>query len=270
MSVNGTASLSATELKLLLPATDDGPVILTEINPENLLTDQLSKLHPMNFAAGVGASSGGVGVAGSFIVNVINQTTHAYVGSGAQVNTRVGTAGYPTANADESVTVSATESMTLEDWAGALGVGNNVGVGAALAVDIVGEDVQAFIASSATVDAAQDVIVTSSTNGSFQSITAAAGLGKSTAIAGAASIEILSPTTDAFIDQGATVNARGNLLVQASHEATIDTIAGQIGLGGNASAGAAVSTIVDTVNTNAFIGANDLITAGGPRERSRP
>ncbi len=30
--------------------------------------------HPTNFAAGAGASSGGAGIAGSFIVNVITQT----------------------------------------------------------------------------------------------------------------------------------------------------------------------------------------------------
>ncbi len=47
------------------------------------LSTALSSLHPTNFAAGVGAASGGNGIAGSFSVNVINQTTHAYISSGA-------------------------------------------------------------------------------------------------------------------------------------------------------------------------------------------
>ena len=57
-------------------------------------------------------------------------------------------------------------------------------------------DDQAYIASNATVDAAQNVEVTASTNGNFQSITAAARLGDSAAIAGAASIEVISPPTN--------------------------------------------------------------------------
>ena len=99
--------------------------------------------------------------------------------------------------------------------------------------------------------------------GSFQSITAAVGIGGSTAIAGAASIEVLSPTTNAYIDNNTTVKTQNDLLVEASRQATINTLAGQIGLGGEDSVGAAVSTVVDTVHTDAYIAANDPITALG-------
>jgi hypothetical protein len=47
------------------------------------------------------------------------------------INAQVGTTGYPTANADESVTVSATETMTIVDWSGAFGAGGDIGAGAA-------------------------------------------------------------------------------------------------------------------------------------------
>jgi len=77
---NGSAPLTATRLVLYNPSSPlptTGPVPLTE-TPVDILSSALSSLHPTNFAAGAGASSGGAGVAGSFIVNVINQTTHAY------------------------------------------------------------------------------------------------------------------------------------------------------------------------------------------------
>src|SRR5208337_2502779 len=266
-TLTGSESLTASLLLLSAPATSSGPTTLTQISISSVLNTALTALinsvHSTNFAVGAGAASGGAGIAGSFIVNVINQTTHAYINSGALINTKVGTAGYPAANSDEGVTVKATETMTIVDWAGAIGGGEDAGIGAALDVDIVTEDAQAYIAPDATVDAAQNVMVTSSTNGTFKSITAAAGLGESAGIAGAASIEILSPTTNAYIDQGATVDARGDLLVQASRQATINTVAGQLGVSGDASVGAAVSTIVDTVNTNAYIFCNDQITARG-------
>ena len=271
---NGSVSLAAGRLVLFNPTSPlptSGPVTLSETIPDNpidvlalaLSSLPSSALHPTNFAAGAGASSGGAGIAGSFIVNVINQTTHADIASGDSINALVGTAGIPAANADEGVTVSATETMTIVDWAGAIGGGDDAGIGAALDVNIVTEDDQAYIAPNATVDAAQNVKVSSSTNGSYQSITAAAGLGGSVGIAGAASIEVLSPTTNAYIDQGATVDAKGDLLVQASRQATINTLAGQLSASGDASVGAAVSTIVDTVNTYAYIGASDTITAKG-------
>jgi hypothetical protein len=250
------------------PSTDPIPnsssdTFIPNSSSESVLVSALSSLHPTAFSAGAGASSGGAGVAGSFIVNVINQTTHAYINNGASINTLVGTAGYPIANADEGVTVSATETMNIVDWAGAVGGGDDAGIGAALDVDIVTEDAQAYIAPNATVDAAQNVMVTSSTNGTFKSITAALALSGSAGIAGAASIEVLSPTTKAYIDSGTTVDAQGDLLVQASRQATINTLAGQLGVSGDASVGAAVSTVVDTVNTNAYIGSNDQITARG-------
>jgi mucin-19 len=223
----------------------------------------ISGLHPTAFAAGAGAASGGAGIAGSFIVNVINDTTHASINSGALVNTLTGTAGFPTANADQGVTVSATDAIAITDWVGAIGGGEDVGVGAALDVNIVTEDTQAYISSNATVDASQNVAVKSGTTGDFSSITAAAGIGESAGIAGTASIEILSLTTNAFIDHDTTVVAKGNVLVQATHRSTINTLAGQLSIGGDASVGAAVSTVVDTENTDAFIGTNDNITAKG-------
>ena len=174
----------------------------------------ISGLHPTDFAAGAGAASGGTGVAGSFIVNVINQTTYASINDHATINTLVGTAGYPTAQSDEGVTVSATDAIATTDWAGAIGGGDDVGVGAALDVNIVTEDTEAYISNNATVDAKQNVAVESGTTGNYSSITAAGGIGGSVGIAGTASIEILSLTTDAFIDHNTTVSATGNVLVQ--------------------------------------------------------
>ena len=241
---NGVAPLVDSDLVLSLPATLSGTTTLAyaPINdPIAALALALTSLpakapHPTNFAAGLGASSGGAGIAGSFIVNVITQTTDAYINSGTTINAQVGTTGYPTANADESVAVSATETMTLVDWAGAFGAGGDIGAGAALDVNIVSEGDEAYIAANATVDAAQNVEVTASTNGNFQSITAAASMAESTAIDGAASIEVISPTTEAYIGQGTTVNAGGDVLAEASRQAAIDTVAGEVGVGGEVSA----------------------------------
>ena len=185
-TATGHQSQPLTDSFLLLYGAGDvqrQSATLNEISPLSVadtrsltsLISQLPSVHPMNVAVGAGVASGGPGIAGSFVVNVIDQTTDAYINSGDLINTFVGTAGYPTAQPDEGVTVSATETMNILDWAGAVGGGTNAGIGAALDVDIVTENAEASIASNATVDAAQNVEVTSSTNGTFQSITVAGG-----------------------------------------------------------------------------------------------
>ncbi len=120
--------------------------------PSSFGIPDVSGLHPMAFAAGAGAASGGTGVAGSFIVNVFSETTTAYINNNVLLNTLTGTATYPSANPDEGVTVSATDTMTVTNWAGGVGGGLNVGVGAALDVNIVTEDTQAFISDDAIVE----------------------------------------------------------------------------------------------------------------------
>ncbi len=259
---NGSASLDATSLRLTSDATAGGAVVFT-LTPEDEVLKALSSLHRTNFAAGAGASSGDAGVAGSFVVNVIDQSTHAFIGSGAAVNTLIGVTGHPTAGLDEGVTVSATDTMTIDDLAGAIGASKNVGAGAALDVNIVDKDVTAYIAQNATVDAAQNVTVSASTDGTYNSLAAMGALGGSASIAGAVTVEVLTLTTKAYIDDHATVTTPGNVLVQAVHSPTISTIDGNITVGGDAGFGASVSTVIEIDHTEAYIAANATVTAHG-------
>ena len=162
------------------------------------------------------------------------------------------------------MTVSATETMSIVDWAGAIGGGDDVGVGAALDVNIVTEDDQAYIAPNATVDAAQNV---DGHREHERHLPLDHGGGRDGRLGRRSPAR---PRSRSFrrrrtrtSTSGTTVDAQGDVLVQASRQATINTLAGQLGISGDASVGAAVSTVVDTVNTDAYIAANDAITAQG-------
>jgi hypothetical protein len=257
VAANVAGSTSVTAESSFNPSADDIPMQPSLYG----ITVSLASLHPTALAAGVGASSGDAGVAGSFIVNVINQTTEAYLGTDDLINTLNGTSGYPAA--DQGVTVSAGETMTTVDWVGAAGGGDDFGAGAALEVDIVTENTQGYIAAHAVVDSTRDVVVTSTSSGTFQPIAAAAAAGGSGGIAGAVDVEVVLPTTKAYVEPAATVSAAGDLLVQASRTTTIDTLAGGLAGGGDAGVGASVSTVVDTETTEAYIGNNDNITVSG-------
>ncbi len=238
---------------------------------ETALFLAISKLDPTNFAAGFGKSSGGAGIAGSCIVNVINQTTDAYIDSGAQINTLVGTGDYPAANSDEGVTVSATETTTILDLSGSVGEGKSAGVGAGLDVNIETEDVRAYIAPDATVDALQNVEVMASANGSFTITAAGAALAVNTGSSGSgggssssttiaisvtAAVNVITSDVSAYID-GAKVNAtHGDVEICAMAAGTISATASPISASvSNSSSGSSTS-----ISGAGAVSLNDVLT----------
>ncbi len=131
--------LTAGYLILAAPAISSvTSATLTQISESSVLntvlTTLINSVQATDLAGGVGSASGGKALAGSFIVNVINQTTDAYISSGDSINTLVGTTGYPAANSDEGLTVSATGTTNIVAWAGAAAGGKNAGIGAAVLV----------------------------------------------------------------------------------------------------------------------------------------
>ncbi len=290
VAVNGSASLSALVMKLSLDATTTGPVDIIALDTESVATDALTSLHPSNFAAGIADSSGGAAIAGSFVVNVINQVTQAYIASGALVNTQIGTAGYPTAGADEGVSVSASHTMNLADWAGGTAVGKSLSIGAAVEVNIITAGVHAFIAPNATVDALKDISVEASSNGNI-GINAVAGAvsapsssggsgsggsggssSSSSAVAVGFTVAVndISGDVSAYLD-GATVKSlQGNVEIAATAAGTINAVAvaasiaisgGKSSSGLSVSGGGAVSLNSVRTDVNAY-GQDSSITAG--------
>ena len=313
-TVTGAQSLTFGFLVLSEPATatpSDNPVTLSGYTPASIgtqvLTTLLTSIQPMNVAVGVGvgaagsssgggssggsggsgSSGSGVGIAFSCIVNVIGQTTDAYIDSGAQINTLIGTANYPTAASDESVTVSATETTTLLDLSGTVAIGKSAGtsagIGAGLDVNIETEDAQAYIAPGATVDALQNVEVMASTNGSF-TITAAGGAvaastgsssggsSSSTAItiSFTAAVNVITSDVSAYIDGATVQSTQGNVEISATAAGTISATVipfsasvsnSSSGSSTSVSGAGAVSLNDVLTNVNAY-GLDSSITAG--------
>ena len=224
-----------------------------------------------------GNASTEVGVAGSASVNVISDTTLAYVNNGAKLNENFGTAGSGT-----GVMVTAADPLTLQSTAGSLAASvsdnANVDVGIGVDVDSITKNTQAYI-GTANVLANGDVLVQalSAENlaSSSASLVAAVNvnpdeLGASAAIAGSAAVYVLDITTQAYIGSDSTttssgstnVLADGSIQVAATETNTLTLISGDF-----AGAAATVGT-ADTVpymdkTTQAFIGDGAVITALG-------
>ena len=126
------------------------------------------------------ASSGGFGVAGMAVVNIVTSETDAHVS-----DANIGSNG----NEIDGLTVSAQDSIALEGFSGAAGVSATAGIGAGASVNVVKSAVTADIDNS-SVWASQQVEVTALSEKSADAITATAGAGLSVGIGGAAAVNL--------------------------------------------------------------------------------
>src|SRR5262249_47090760 len=104
----------------------------------------------ISIAAGI-AVGGTAGVAGSAAVNVLNETTYAYVGDGANVHTTAGdlsisSMDYTGPQADGS------DGGGVISVAGSLAGGGTVGAGVGADVGVYNKDTRAFIGKGVTTD----------------------------------------------------------------------------------------------------------------------
>ncbi|NOY98118.1 MAG: hypothetical protein GXP40_02800 [Chloroflexi bacterium] len=216
-----------------------------------------------SFAVG-GSGGGGTGVAGSASVSVLNETTKAYLDSGAQVN--VNNAG---ANDAQDVLVRASDDTNLTGVAGGVGLGMSGGVGAGIDVAVVSKTTQAKIGAGAVVKARRNVIVEAISKEEVVSVSGTIGIGQSAGIAGSVDVSVYTLTTEAFIEgskvvngsqlNGARVTADGSVKAAAEDNTEIDMIAGAIGGGLSAGISAAISVPIVTKTIRAYIGKGAVV-----------
>ncbi|HUU83030.1 MAG TPA: hypothetical protein VM243_05950, partial [Phycisphaerae bacterium] len=219
-----------------------------------------------------GSGAGTAGVAGSAAVNVLDETTLAYVDQGAVINdnTQGANAG---SNAAQDVNVLASAETEILSVAGGLAGGGTAGVGAGADVAVVNKETRAYLWAS-TVDARQDVKVRANSAEDFLSISVALGVGGTAGIAGSGGVYTVDNTTRAFIGDDphdtidlsgttTTVVAEGSVLVSAVDDTEMDIIAGNISGGGTAGVGVAAGVTVVDKTTEAFLGPNADVTGKG-------
>ncbi len=212
-------------------------------------------------AAGVAAGTSGAGIAGSVAVTV--QTTN--------VTSRIGTGATVTANAADRAAANAAQETYLyaehlADHAGAGGgggFGSSGGFGAGVDVGTVNRTTRAIIDDSANVYSRGDISVRAIAGGDWISVGASVGGGGTAGIAGSASVQVHTVTTQARIGANATAFSAGNIVVATRDELQIDGIAGQISIGGTAGVGGSVPVVVVTKTTDASIGDGAAVDALG-------
>jgi filamentous hemagglutinin family protein len=211
-----------------------------------------------------GYGGGAAGVGGSAAVNVVTSTTSAYIGD-ADINQDA------TTSTERSVEIKADSNSNLIAVAGSGGGAGAAAVGGVLNVNTLAKSTKAFIGEGASVEADKNVIVSSQ---SAQNIVSAGisiqGAGAA-AVGGAATVNVVANTTEAFIGSArddntktaAVVDSDGNVVVAAADDTLVVAVAGSGTGAGAAAVGGAVGANVISSQTRAYVGDNTAINARG-------
>lgn len=211
-----------------------------------------------------GYGGGAAGVGGSAAVNVVTSNTSAYIGD-ADINQEA------TTSTERSVEVKADSNSNLIAVSGSGGGAGAAAVGGVLNVNTLAKNTKAFIGEGAAVKADKNVIVSAV---SAQNIVAAGisiqGAGAA-AVGGAATVNVVANTTEAFIGSArddntktaAVVDSDGNVVVAAADDTLVVAVAASGTGAGAAAVGGAVGANVISSQTRAYVGDKTEINSRG-------
>jgi hypothetical protein len=274
ISFGGSAGVGASVVTLVRGEDVDAGIgsgaAITANGSTGLSVNAAQTASPTLIAIG-GSGGEDAGVAGSVSVDVLSDTTNAHIDQGTTVNCGGGTTPSSctdaSSNAGQSVAVTASDTTTAFDTAGALAIGGDAGVGAGVDVQVINKTTTASIGANAIVLANGDVTDTATSSENVTSISVGAGFGGTAAVTVNAGVPVIGVTTEASIGSGAAVQAGDSVNVAANEGLTLDAIAGNVSGGGSAAVGAAGAVPIIHKTTKAWIGSdadvNALGTGGG-------
>jgi len=213
----------------------DGTLTVSALN-ENPSMDP--RIIAITGSVGIGSGARSVGGAGTISVNIISNDTEAYV----KDSTITETPGNP---GTLDTLVESRDHSGIVAISGAVGVGEKTSLGAAIGYNEIRSDVAAYLdnidlsaSGTLTVDGRSRSVI----GGAVVGVAVATG---SAGLAGAGSVSInkIVNTVESHIADNSTVVADGGVVVQASDESRLVSVAGAVGasVSGGKGFGAAIS-----------------------------
>ena len=226
----------------IVALTDDRPITITAG----------LGIAPPKKAGENGGSPTTINIAGSATVAQHRSTTEAFIGAGTNVDV------------DGDVVIEAKRLLDLLSVTGAIAFRGTAAVGAAVEVQIVDDQVRAYIGDGATVTAGGNIRVTMNSTVNVISVAAAlAIMGQTLNLPISVDVLLLGTSGGASIGANATVDAGKHFLLEAGSDAKVVAVAGAGAfLGANIGIGLAVGVTSLTRNVAATVGAGATITQG--------
>ncbi|WP_437340030.1 beta strand repeat-containing protein, partial [Thalassospira marina] len=224
-------------------------------------------------AAAAGGGALYTAINGSVAITTLLSDASAYIGDDALVNQDDDV----TAGDSQDVILDAKSDSNVITVSGAAG-GAIVGIGAAANVTTIAKETHAWIGKDAKVDANRNVTVDANSDDNIVAVTVSVQ-GGAVGAGGTAAVNTVVSDTAARVLEGASVNANGNMRVQALNDVELDDISTSVAVGG-AALGGVVSvntisatteaTIADDVTLNVLGNGTAISIAadGGTREET--
>ena len=210
-------------------------------------------------------------VSGAATVNVLDETTTARVGKGAQVtSTSVGLS-------TPDFWVVANDDTTIVTVAGSLALSGSAGVGVGVDVATITKTTKAYIDSGVTANVDGDIDVKANVKQDITSVAAGIAAAGSVGATADASVHVITNTTKAFIgaESGTgighgDVHAEGSVRVYANDGTEVDKVVGAAAIGGTAAITLGGSVTVSNKTTAAFIGEGAWVSGNGATALDAP
>ncbi|MDZ7965043.1 MAG: DUF4347 domain-containing protein [Nostoc sp. DedSLP03] len=206
-----------------------------------------------SIAAGGSGAPGtqGTAIAGSVSVNNLTNTTESYIDGGVLVLLT-------------DILVKAKDDSDIFAIAGAIGYGGRAGVGAAIGVNIINNDIKATLKNS-TLNYGGKLDVLAENNTEIQALSGAiAASSGQLGGAGTVSVNIINGTTEASVvntqQAMGAITPTGAITVTANNNATIQSLSGAVGASKENGFGAALAYNGINDSTRAYITGSTLST----------
>ena len=163
----------------------------------------------------------------------------------------------------QGVVVTADSGDQISQWVISGSGSGAVAVPLSASVMVLTGTTKAFIDSGAEVNqqtgagSGQSVYVAAGTVLSYVGVSGAAGISGVVGFGAGADVPVVSLTTEAYINQGATVSAADDVVVAAHAQESLTSVAVGAGLSGTVGVGGSVSVITQNDTTLAWIGSSN-------------
>lgn len=201
-------------------------------------------------AGAVGIAKGAVGLAVTVIVNVISNSTKAYI-EGKKTN------GLEAVNAS----LNAKDGSDIFGVAGVAGIGNKVGIGIGAGVNTLSNEASAYIKDS-ELEIEENINVKALVESEIELAIAALGGAGTVGIAGSAGVGTVGNSAHAYIENS-VIEAGGSVGVFAESENIINLYSGAVGIGGTVGIGGNIGLNLISNKAIAEVKKDSIITAKG-------
>ena len=180
-------------------------------------------------AASVAAGLAGISGAGAVATNIISNSTRAYISNAIAVN------------AKGAVSLSSSDTSTINAFAGQLSGGTTAALGVSLAINTISNQITSDLDKANLTTQTGALTLNAVSNSQIKSAAAGASLAGTVSAAGALTLNTIRNVIRAGISNNSVVQTQGATNLSATDTSTIDSLAGQVSLSLQGSVGASVS-----------------------------